>query len=304
LNSAHIHNAAPDLVDRKPRVLIGVPVFNGERFLADALDSLLAQTLPGFEILISDNASTDRTQAICERYASIDPRVTYVRQEVNIGAPLNWNFVARANTCEYFKWASANDTVAPTMLQRCVDVLDADEGVVLAQGRTILVDEDTGATEAYSGDLALAEACPSDRLRSLILNLALNNGQSGVIRAAALRRTRLDRIYPNGDFVLMAELALQGRFAVLPDQLLFRRIGPTSFSTMLGKDDERRFFDPRRGTSLRGRQVRLHLDLLRSVLTANLPLPERVRCIDHVLRKIWWAVSNAARRRDRHQVET
>src|SRR5688572_28337892 len=94
---------------KAPLVSIGLPVYNGERFLSEALDSLLGQTLADFELIVSDNASTDRTAEICLAYAARDARVRYVRQQTNIGAIRNWNFVARQARGQYFKWASAND---------------------------------------------------------------------------------------------------------------------------------------------------------------------------------------------------
>src|SRR5436190_10934974 len=106
-----------------PRVSVGIPVYNGERFLKGAIDSLLSQRFTDFEILISDNASTDGTQAICEEYVANDQRVSYFRQRTNIGAPGNWNYVAKLARGTYFKWASANDECDPRMLDQCVAVL-------------------------------------------------------------------------------------------------------------------------------------------------------------------------------------
>jgi glycosyltransferase involved in cell wall biosynthesis len=79
----------------QPTVSFGVPVYNGHRHLRETLDSLLAQTYSDFELIISDNASTDATPDICQEYASRDSRIQYHRQTENVGAPENWNFVAR-----------------------------------------------------------------------------------------------------------------------------------------------------------------------------------------------------------------
>src|SRR5688500_17690003 len=99
-----------------PRVTVGVPVYNGEKLLAAALDSLLAQTYRNFKVIISDNASTDGTREIGESYARKDERVVYTRNEKNIGAAGNLNrLVALADT-PYFKWAAYDDLIAPTFL--------------------------------------------------------------------------------------------------------------------------------------------------------------------------------------------
>ena len=123
-----------------PVVSIGVPVYNTERFIAGALDSLLAQTFADFELIISDNASTDGTREICESYAARDSRIRYIRQSENIGLPRNWNAVVHAASGEFFKWASASDCCAPTMVERCVAALRADDSAVLCYGKTQMMD--------------------------------------------------------------------------------------------------------------------------------------------------------------------
>lgn len=283
-----------------PRVSMGLPIFNGERFLREALDSLLAQTHTDFELLISDNASTDSTPQICLEYAARDGRVSYLRQASNIGAPRNWNFVARRARGEYFKWATANDECEPPMLQRCVEALDAAPEAVLAQGVTCLVDEASGERQPYSHDLALPEPRPAERLLALFTRLRLNNGQSGLIRTSALRRTGYDRFYEGGDFVLMAELALQGRFLVLPEVLLCRRMGPTTFSGLLTADAMHQFFDPQHGRRFISGRSRLHLDMMRSVATAPLPWRHKLEAMRVALRGMAWERTKLFAARQRH----
>ena len=96
-----------------PRVSVGIPVFNGERFLAETIESILAQTFKDFEIVISDNASTDRTEEICRSYAARDPRIRYNRNDTNRGAAWNHNRVFELARGEYFKWQSHDDFCAP-----------------------------------------------------------------------------------------------------------------------------------------------------------------------------------------------
>src|SRR5688572_10868700 len=99
--------------EKNPRVSIGLPVYNGENYLAEAIDSILAQTFEDFELIISDNASTDRTQEICEAYAAKDGRIRYYRSEVNKGSAWNFNRVFELARGEYFKWAAHDDYIAP-----------------------------------------------------------------------------------------------------------------------------------------------------------------------------------------------
>ena len=115
----------------RPTVSIGLPVHNGATFLAEAIESILAQTFPGFELVISDNASTDRTPEICRSYAAADGRIRYYRQETNIGAAQNYNVVFQRSSGKYFKWAAHDDLIRPTFLARCVAALEADPEAVL-----------------------------------------------------------------------------------------------------------------------------------------------------------------------------
>lgn len=92
-----------------PKITIGMPVYNGESFISEALESLLAQTYTNYELIISDNASTDQTEVICKGYAIKDARIRYVRQHRNGGSLMNFKFVLDKATTEYFMWAAADD---------------------------------------------------------------------------------------------------------------------------------------------------------------------------------------------------
>jgi glycosyltransferase involved in cell wall biosynthesis len=138
-------------VNATPLVSIGLPVYNGQRFLAQALDSLLGQTLGDLEIVISDNGSTDRTAEICSRYAARDARIRYIRQESNRGAVWNFNFVALQARGQYFRWASANDFCDPRLLEKCVGMLRSDAGAVLCYGRTCMTQRSAIQSAVWSG---------------------------------------------------------------------------------------------------------------------------------------------------------
>src|SRR5437660_3984326 len=129
-----------DLATRAPRVTIGVPVYNGEKYLAECLDSLVKQTYSDLEIVICDNSSTDETQYICERYASRDSRIRYVRNPVNIGLGGNFRSVLELARGEYFKAAAADDTCAAEFIEQCVAALDRNPSVILAYPLTSIID--------------------------------------------------------------------------------------------------------------------------------------------------------------------
>jgi glycosyltransferase involved in cell wall biosynthesis len=271
-----------------PLVSIGVPVFNGEGFLEVALDSFRAQTFSDFELIISDNASNDGTQAICEAYVRRDGRIRYIRQKSNIGAPRNWNVLVHEARGIFFKWASANDYCSPMMLQECIDVMKADPGVVLCYGRTQLVDENEERIAIYEQDISFDEDRPSERFASVCNQLGLNNLQCGVFRLDVLRRTRLDRLYPSGDLALIAELALYGRLKVIPKILLFRRQSRRTFTSMLTPLERQRVYDPRAKAPMKFILARRHLDDLMSISRAPIPVVEKIRAYRIALRIARW----------------
>jgi hypothetical protein len=176
----------------------------------------LGQTLADFELIISDNASTDRTAEICRAYAARDARVRYIRQESNIGVVRNWNFVALQARGQYFKWASANDFCDPRLLEKCSTLMRSDPSVVLCHGGTCLVDEETGECKPYAGDIGATDPRPSERFQAAARTIVITNELSGLVRLDVLRRT--PRIPPDegGGLVLRFELSLPGGFVLMP----------------------------------------------------------------------------------------
>ncbi len=271
-----------------PLVSVGLPVFNGERYLTQAMDSLLAQTVPNLELIVADNASTDSTADICAEYAKHDPRVRVHRHRENIGAPGNWNFVARQARGTYFKWASTSDLCAPTFLERCVAVLEAEPDVVVCFPRTEFISGDGTPAGACVGDFEVLSTRPAERFAEVCSRMTVNNAQSGVIRLTALRKTRLDRYYPHGDLVLMAELALLGRFRLLPEVLLFRRSDQESWTAQRTPLELERLFVPTATRPRRLLRLRRQLDYLASAVRAPIPLTERMRATSFALRHLYW----------------
>jgi len=282
-----IKGAAPVTAGKPPVVSIGLPVYNGARHLAESIESLLAQTFIDFELIISDNASTDETETICRAYAARDQRIRYVRQPENLGSARNWNFVVDLARGEYFKWASANDLCAPQMLEHCVEVMRSEPDVVLCYGRTQLIDDEGKIIQVYPHDLEVLEARPSTRFRRLCLELRLNNGQSGLHRLATLRRTGVERNYPTGDTVLAAELALHGRFRRLSEVQLNRRMGRHSASRYL-TPRELRIFLGAKDQEVHRVVWLTHGDYFRSVLRAPIGVLEKLSALAFVLRSVWW----------------
>ncbi len=273
----------------RPRVSIGVPVRNGERFLAEAIDSLLAQSYTDFELIISDNASSDGTEAICREYAARDPRVRYYRSEQDVGLANNFNYLFIRARGEYFKWAAADDVHEPDWIARCLAVLENDPSVVLVYGKTRFIDENGGPVDDTDPGFDLPFPATSDRLRYVISATSWVNAIFGLVRTKELAKTRLFPSYPGGDYPLLAELAVLGKFVEVPDLLFRRRLHPAASSQNTGnaeylmrlwtasghktlpvwnrsKDD---FKTIRRSGLSAGEKLSLELSLLRVMVTAR-----------------------------------
>jgi glycosyltransferase involved in cell wall biosynthesis len=272
-----------------PRISVGLPVYNGERYLETALDSLLRQTCTDFELIISDNASSDGTEAICRRYAHRDRRVLYTRSERNRGAAWNHNRVVELARAPYFKWAAHDDICAPQFLERCANVLDRQPAVVLCYPQTVLIDETGRQLGACADRCAPASPDPFQRFRDLMGTLALSNPMYGVIRTSVLRRTPLIGSYPASDLVLLGELALRGAFHLVPEALFFRRDHPQKSSRSNPADAAlASWYDPSNQGKIVLRNWRLLVGYLVSITRTPMGLAARARCYVYMLRWLRW----------------
>ena len=265
--------------DLRPRVTVGVPVFNGARFLAQTLDALLAQTYERFELVVADNASTDATEEICRAAAARDDRVRYHRSPENRGAAWNFNRTFELAATELFKWAAYDDLCEPTFLERCIEALDSEPAAALAYPRTRFVDEDGAVVGDHDDSLHLRQRSPHERLGALVAAVGYTNPIYGVIRSRALRRTRLLGAYPSADYVLLAELVLAGTFVELPDRLFLRRLHPQmSRRVNPSAADAAAWFRPDAGSRYRTESWRLVGEHFAAVARAPLRPGERLRC--------------------------
>jgi len=229
----------------KPKVSIGVPVYNGEKYLEMALDSILSQDYKDFELIISDNASTDRTEEICRIYAEKDPRILYYRERENRGAPWNFNKVFELSTGEYFRWHCADDYIGSELLRRCVDVLDTKQEVVLCYPRAIRVNEKNQYIAHYDNNLDLRFPAAKERFRKFNNNVGLCIVQYGLIRSCVLKKTSLFGNYIGSDVVFLGELTLYGQFHEIPETLFFVRLHPQASTSITSLKQLKYFYDPK-----------------------------------------------------------
>jgi glycosyltransferase involved in cell wall biosynthesis len=271
---------------RRPTVSVGLPVYNGERYLEQAIDSLLAQTFEDFELIISDNGSTDGTQEIARACLAQDERVRYVRVAENRGVVWNFNEVFRQSRGEFFKPAAHDDLHAPDFIGRCVEAFrEAPSSVVLVYPRTQLIDDTGAATTVYDDRLDLRQRAPSERLKAYLWNVQMVNPYFGLHRRDVYASTRLMRPFISSDVVLLAELALRGEFWELPEPLFFRRDhAGRSERAHADQASLARWYDPATTDVVGRRRSKQFEGLLRAVVDAPLPLGERVRCLRVVVR--------------------
>lgn len=269
-------------------VSIGLPVFNGEKYLAVAIESVLAQTYGAFELVISDNASTDRTQDICESFAGRDPRIRYFRQPVNRGAGFNYNFVFHESRGRYFRWLAHDDFLAPGCLKACVEALNADAMLVLAYTHHVDIDEHgmqirtVSRTKGQDDDVSM-------RFWDLMEGLYTCEEVFGLIRSSILCRTPLIANSTDSDRTLLGELSLFGKFAEVRHPLFYHRLHPGSSVKMNPVFRERAvWFNP----ALRDRLVlpawKQFFQMLMAIIRAPIGMTDRLRCYWQAIRWFRW----------------
>ncbi len=281
-----------------PKVAIGIPVYNGENYLPETLDLLLRQTFPDFEIIISDNCSTDRTADICREYAEKDARILYTKTERNIGGSPNFNRVFTLSRSPYFTWKAHDDRSHETFIERCVEVLDRDPGVVLAHTASHTIDDrgeklpfDTrigryiynpGGYEVPPDTVHLAEGDdPVARFTELLDEDYFGMHMYGLVRREALAATELFRSAIPCERVLLSELALMGRFHTLEDELYARRVHAKSACFMT--QTERFEYEDPSDSPFRHTFPRLRAFLDSPLRSKSIGNRQRLVCLQRVL---------------------
>ena len=283
-----------------PLVSVGLPVFNGENYLEEAVDSILGQSFRDLELVISDNASTDRTPEIGRAYARSDPRVRYLRNRENLGAAANYTRVFEASSGRYFKWCAHDDVYEPEFLARCVDVLEEDPGIVLCHTRTVIVDARGDPIKEWSFGDRFHAPSPHRRFAE-----ALRLGKMclvwGLMRRSALHRTGLLGNFSGHDRPFISNLSLLGRFHEIPRTLFRNREHPDRSIRVYGWRNRHTavaWYDPRKAGRLTFPHWRILGEHAAGVLRARVPPAEALRCLP----PLWtWAVDNRAHLR--HDLE-
>jgi hypothetical protein len=264
---------APD----KPRVSFGVPVYNEELSIRRCLGSILKQDFPDFEVVVCDNASTDRTREVVEEYAAHDERVRLFTNPTNVGLIENFNRVFQLARGEFFRWVGADDWLEPSYASRSVAALDADPGAIVATADFALHDE-RGESRAvgFQGERLDSEV-PSRRFVRLLwfyyTGAVRYEPLYSLMRRDVLARTGLIRNVANNDLTLIAELSLIGRFTHVPELLFHRGWRPPPSSQLMVE------LMTGGGGRLLPRSLLAQFGVLTSIASAGARSPdERLRC--------------------------
>jgi hypothetical protein len=267
-----------------PRVSVGLPVYNGDKYLGAALDSILAQDFEDFELIVSDNASTDKTHSICEEYAARDKRIRYVRNPTNIGAAPNHNRLVQLARGTYFKWAAHDDLCKPHMLTRCVEVLErAPSSVALVYPQFEIIDDDGRVIEGGSDfrSLDVRHGRPHRRVTRVLSRLGMGTAMYGVVRTETLKKTRMMGGFDRSDYVLLVELSMLGELWEIPETLLSRRFHSGHSAAMHPTTKAlAAWYDPStNGTWNLPRREKLALEYLRSAYRLPMPRADKLLCM-------------------------
>jgi len=275
-----------------PTVSIGMPIYNAERYLVEAIESLLAQTYTDFEIILSDNASTDQTESICRDYSRRDARISYVRQPENLGATGNFNHVFGLARGRYFKWASYDDICQPDFLARCVEVLDnrpevvwvhCASGKINEHGKIVDVQDPESEGLAHTSDAGLPRlfhdsASPHLRFQGVLLGTNWCVDSYGLIRSDALRATSLLPACYGAEKVLMGALSLAGCYDEIPETLFHQRVHPAASSRIENAVEQLTFMDTQSSSRFASTRIRLLRGHFHSIGCARLTIRERICC--------------------------
>lgn len=292
---------------RAPKVSVGIPVYNGENFVRRSIQTLLAQDFPDFELIISDNASTDGTERICSELAALDPRIRYYRNKQNLGAARNYNHVFHMARAPFFKWAAHDDECHPAFLRRCLDALErAPSTVVMVYPLAELIDEHGNVLKTVLDRVASSDPRPHRRLAHLLWSLNMCDPVFGVYRTEYLRKTRLIGPFFGADYVMLGELAMLGEIAEV-NEVLFRLRAHSRRSMQANRSVRARtaWFDP---TAARRPFILPHWEqmvwaLMRAACRADLPIIEKVKCYGAIPAVHYWRRFRAAGGRVKQRVK-
>lgn len=271
-------------MNSSPRISVGLPVYNGQQFLTQSIESILSQTFEDFELIISDNASSDDTEKICRAFQEQDKRVVYSRNAENIGAADNYNILVAKARAPYFRWQNADDYIEPQSHQLCLDELEKHPECVMSFGKTKIVDAKGDLLETYEDNIHITDPKPAERFIRFRKNVGQTNAIYGLMRIDALRKTHLFRKFKASDTNFMGELCLHGTFRQIPEYLFYRRMheGASSWDRK-NTEVQRDFWDPK-AHSFNYQHIKKHFAYYGDLFSGQLPVGQKIKIFNYLLK--------------------
>ena len=255
----------------QPLVSIGLPVYNGGEYLREALDSLLSQDYQNFELIISDNASTDATAEICREYAVRDARIEYHRAAENQGASWNFNRVLELSAGEFFMWAAHDDLWHPSFISKCVEALTKDTDAVLchSQGQNITADKKP-VGEPYI-DYVNHEATMRGRWRRTHQNWQLHAAIYGLMRTETAKKVLPLEAYASVDLIFISQIILYGKIIQIPETLQYNRLPPAEVARYQSPEAMMEYLGAKSASKIRMHRLQVMFRCIGGLKYADLP---------------------------------
>jgi glycosyltransferase involved in cell wall biosynthesis len=277
-----------------PKISVGIPVYNGEKYLKVALHSLIKQSFQDFEIIISDNASTDKTEEICRSFQSQDQRIIYHRQPVNIGAANNYKKVFQLAKGKFFKWMAHDDLCSLNYLEECVKVLENDSDIVMSFPKFVLIDENENPfplvgknTYATSDNRIITtniernfmSVHPSERYWEVLYQTTECYEFFGLARRDIIERTSQHDAYYGSDKVLLCELAVMGKIREVPDAIGYFRIHDEQSQSLKSSKERAEWISPDLNYGAFVSRLKCLQGYYRSIFAYSISWSERIKCL-------------------------
>ena len=282
---SELNKDQPALANNRPIISIGLPVYNGENYIAQAINCVIKQTFTDWELIISDNASTDRTVNICRDFAKRDRRIRLYEQPRNMGVSPNYNEVFRLSRGLYFKWMAHDDLFSKKFLEVCLREIQGDEQVVLVFPILGFIDATGRRMGKQKKNLSILGITSKSRFIQL-MKLAREGGdvfwvEYGLVRRKILEQTGLMGMYNGDDQVCLIEIALQGKIKQVNHEMFLRREHPASATMKKGwtakeravrmyAEDKRKFVFP---------YFRLIKEYLVCLVRSQIPIWGQIECL-------------------------
>jgi glycosyltransferase involved in cell wall biosynthesis len=200
-------------------VSIGMPIYNELKYIEQTIESVLNQEFRDFQLIISDNASTDITLSICQKYAAQDSRIRIIQNDTNIGASDNFKKVFEESNSEYFVWISGHDLWHPQFLAKCVAGLNYNPSVVLYYPKSTWIDDANRDLGSIGRSIETRGLDPISRFQIVLWGMGYGSPIYGLLRSSTLKQVTLGTKTIGPDNILLNELSLLGDIAYLDEPL-------------------------------------------------------------------------------------